>query len=840
MDALQRGIESIRRATDDAIRASARREAEKVVARSRREEATAREEAEDVRRSGGDAEDARGRGRRAPYDPPTIPPIEGEREREPPATPPIAPGSVASARTPPPSAPAPAPAPASANPRASAPTTTAPAMATPSSSSAGAPDVDVAVVLASVQSELDAVSRRQASLQETTREAVAAAMASARDEIFASAMASLEATLAAKAEERCVAVIAEQVVPRVGESLRKLDARLTAAEAGVAALAANANATQPQPQPAQPPPPPPPPSAGVDEAALASRVRERVAADVAALVGKVEAAEVEAMEAKRARKALEEEVRAMRVALDAASATVVPPPPPSAAPPAPSAELAELRAKVDVMTMQVSEASAAAAAAAESATKASRAPAPAPAPAPAGDAAATTLMELVELRERLKSVSNAVETHEKLVDGATTAVRVMETRVAATETAVAAAAADAASAIAVAEGAATNAAKDAVEHARLLAMDDQHMIELTARRVAEVEAAERATRDESREADAAIRASLDALSKKLSEKLDALSALSTTPAAAAEEEKKIDALEDTATIPSHDEIAAKIDALEKRVVAAEDAAAAAAAEKAAAEKAAPPPPETDEGTLVARADAIEAAAAALSARVAALGELVEDDHAAAFKRHDAKLKSVEQTLVKEVALRFKTLDAKARSAENAASAAAAEAGRAADAVAGLLERDIARDQEVADAKKRASADEADAMRRVDEKVARVRAGAEEATRECKLALEKLGADVAFLEAKDASGAKEIDLLAEEWSAARAGLKRQEEALWESVMMIRREVEAASPSPSPSTCAAGAPSWRSASVLPRSAPAESRRSWRTATAASVCCSRGSRS
>eukprot|EP00982_Pelagococcus_subviridis_P009853 30952-Pelagococcus_subviridis.AAC.1 len=93
MDALQRGIESIRRATDDAIRASARREAEKVVARSRREEATAREEAEDVRRSGGDAEDARGRGRRAPYDPPTIPPIEGEREREPPATPPIAPGS---------------------------------------------------------------------------------------------------------------------------------------------------------------------------------------------------------------------------------------------------------------------------------------------------------------------------------------------------------------------------------------------------------------------------------------------------------------------------------------------------------------------------------------------------------------------------------------------------------------------------------------------------------------------------------------------------------------------------------------------------------------------------
>jgi hypothetical protein len=407
-------------------------------------------------------------------------------------------------------------------------------------------------------------------------------------------------------------------------------------------------------------------------------------------------------------------------------------------------------------------------------------------------------MELVELRERLKSVSNAVETHEKLVDGATTAVRVMETRVAATETAVAAAAADAASAVAVAEGAATNAAKDAVEHARLLAMDDQHMIELTARRVAEVEAAERATRDESREADAAIRASLDALSEKLSEKLDALSALSTTPAAAAEEEKKIDALEDTATIPSHDEIAAKIDALEKRVVAAEDAAAAAAAEKAAAEKAAPPPPETDEGTLVARADAIEAAAAALSARVAALGELVEDDHAAAFKRHDAKLKSVEQTLVKEVAPRFKTLDAKARSAENAASAAAAEAGRAADAVAGLLERDIARDQEVADAKKRASADEADAMRRVDEKVARVRAGAEEATRECKLALEKLGADVAFLEAKDASGAKEIDLLAEEWSAARAGLKRQEEALWESVMMIRREVEAASPSPSPST------------------------------------------
>ena len=323
------------------------------------------------------------------------------------------------------------------------------------------------------------------------------------------------------------------------------------------------------------------------------------------------------------------------------------------------------------------------------------------------------------------------------------------------------------------------------------------MIELTARRVAEVEAAERATRDESREADAAIRASLDALSEKLSEKLDALSALSTTPAAAAEEEKKIDALEDTATIPSHDEIAAKIDALEKRVVAAEDAAAAAAAEKAAAEKAAPPP-DTDEGTLVARADAIEAAAAALSARVAALGELVEDDHAAAFKRHDAKLKSVEQTLVKEVAPRFKTLDAKARSAENAASAAAAEAGRAADAVAGLLERDIARDQEVADAKKRASADEADAMRRVDEKVARVRAGADEATRECKLALEKLGADVAFLEAKDASGAKEIDLLAEEWSAARAGLKRQEEALWESVMMIRREVEAASPSPSPST------------------------------------------
>jgi hypothetical protein len=62
-----------------------------------------------------------------------------------------------------------------------------------------------------------------------------------------------EARVEALAEAKCMAIITAQIVPRVGESLRKLDARLTAAEAAVREGSAAVRDRQPTPSSASPP-----------------------------------------------------------------------------------------------------------------------------------------------------------------------------------------------------------------------------------------------------------------------------------------------------------------------------------------------------------------------------------------------------------------------------------------------------------------------------------------------------------------------------------------------------------------------------------------------------------
>ena len=63
-----------------------------------------------------------------------------------------------------------------------------------------------------------------------------------------------EARVEALAEAKCMAIITAQIVPRVGESLRKLDARLTAAEAAVREGSAAVRDRQPTPSASAPPP----------------------------------------------------------------------------------------------------------------------------------------------------------------------------------------------------------------------------------------------------------------------------------------------------------------------------------------------------------------------------------------------------------------------------------------------------------------------------------------------------------------------------------------------------------------------------------------------------------
>ena len=63
-----------------------------------------------------------------------------------------------------------------------------------------------------------------------------------------------EARVEALAEAKCMAIITAQIVPRVGESLRKLDARLTAAEAAVREGSAAVRDRQPTPSASASPP----------------------------------------------------------------------------------------------------------------------------------------------------------------------------------------------------------------------------------------------------------------------------------------------------------------------------------------------------------------------------------------------------------------------------------------------------------------------------------------------------------------------------------------------------------------------------------------------------------
>ena len=154
--------------------------------------------------------------------------------------------------------------PTSAHAPLSAPRTApSPAYATPAggagdyaSASASVADDNLQMLAATLRSELDehrrALDAKFVEALDTVREL---AVAQARD-LVAEEVARLagdggvpapanepaldEARIVALADERALHVIASQVVPRVGESLRKLDARLTTAETAVANANANA------------------------------------------------------------------------------------------------------------------------------------------------------------------------------------------------------------------------------------------------------------------------------------------------------------------------------------------------------------------------------------------------------------------------------------------------------------------------------------------------------------------------------------------------------------------------------------------------------------------------
>ena len=199
-----------------------------------------------------------------PYSPPPLPPSPAPRASTNPTPraddPPLM--DLGGASTPTVATPTSAHAPLSA-PR----TAFSPAYATPAggagdyasaSASASVADDNLQMLAATLRSELDehrrALDAKFVEALDTVREL---AVAQARD-LVAEEVARLagdggvpapanepaldEARIVALADERALHVIASQVVPRVGESLRKLDARLTTAETAVANANANANA----------------------------------------------------------------------------------------------------------------------------------------------------------------------------------------------------------------------------------------------------------------------------------------------------------------------------------------------------------------------------------------------------------------------------------------------------------------------------------------------------------------------------------------------------------------------------------------------------------------------
>ena len=119
-----------------------------------------------------------------------------------------------------------------------------------------------------------------------------------------------EARVEALAEAKCMAIITAQIVPRVGESLRKLDARLTAAEAAVREGSAAVRDRQPTPS-ASASPPLDAVRADLDE--LRVRVAELAEASTAATASaEPSAASTEASATSAAREGVRRDVETLR------------------------------------------------------------------------------------------------------------------------------------------------------------------------------------------------------------------------------------------------------------------------------------------------------------------------------------------------------------------------------------------------------------------------------------------------------------------------------------------------------------------------------------------------
>ena len=196
---------------------------------------------------------------------------------------------------------------------------------------------DLAVMVASMQSELHAMSRRQeasaqlasaqlasqlesqlgdalpmvqelvvAQVKDAMDAMVAArldaAAARLKEDVTTAVTAAIGGSLDAKTEETCMAVITSQVVPRVGASLRKLDARIAAVEAATNTNGddgVNARATAAAREVAPPASPlafvaPTAAVPAVDVEAVTRKVREELRDEMNSLRAKAEAAAAKA------------------------------------------------------------------------------------------------------------------------------------------------------------------------------------------------------------------------------------------------------------------------------------------------------------------------------------------------------------------------------------------------------------------------------------------------------------------------------------------------------------------------------------------------------------------
>ena len=252
-----------------------------------------------------------------------------------------------------------------------------------------------------------------------------------------------------------------------------------------------------------------------------------------------------------------------------------------------------------------------------------------------------------------------------------------------------------------------------------------------------------------------------------------------------------------------------VSALEKRMAALEASTAATPLSSEATDVAAG-------GDVKERVERFESVASELTARVERLQEAVGVEMLAHMKRLDAKLKTVEQSLV-EVKQQGTPTNAAAKQESgkpgklDRANAARLASAEKAAAESRSTAEDAAEKAKLASEKAKAAlaavAEHAATTERVKEAEAKMRELAGE--------IEKFRADVAEMEVSSATNTADVVAIEGEWASARRHLKDLEQSVWKSMVMIREEAGVGTPSSdagaatpvTPATAPAGPPARR---------------------------------